>query len=124
MSRAALFDVDKTVVRVNTGRLYVKWRIARKEYGWREYLKMVRILTRYSLGIIDPEQVAANSLRTVAGYDEEQMRHEVRTWYQKSVRPEISRHASAEIERLRREGYLIALLTASMPYLTEPLAED
>ena len=28
--RAAFFDMDKTLVRVNTGRLYVRWRFARR----------------------------------------------------------------------------------------------
>lgn len=124
MRSAALFDVDKTVVRVNTARLYVKWRMERREYGLREYLKMTRVLLKYKLGTLDPEEAAGRSFRTIAGYDEAQMRSECRAWYEKIVRPHISRHARKEIERRRREGHLLALLTASTPYLTEPLAID
>ena len=35
MKPAALFDVDKTLVNVNTVRLYVRWRMGRREAGLR-----------------------------------------------------------------------------------------
>ncbi len=124
MTRAALFDVDKTLVTVNTARLYVKWRMGRREAGLLEYAKMTRVLLQYALGILDPEDTAQKGFRSVAGYDEPRMRDECRVWYQKIVRPHISGDALREIEKKRNEGYAIALLSASTAYLTEPLAED
>lgn len=124
MRPAALFDVDKTLVTVNTARLYVKWRIARKEAGFAEYLTMSKVLFKYAFGILDPEATAQRGFRAVAGYDEAQMRSECLGWYRKIVRPHISSDALRELEKRRRQGFVIALLSASTAYLTEPLAED
>jgi HAD superfamily hydrolase (TIGR01490 family) len=124
MRPAALFDVDKTLVTVNTARLYVKWRIGRKEAGLAEYLTMSKVLLKYALGILDPEATAQKGFRVIAGYDEARMRSECLGWYRKVVRPHISRDARRELEKKRSEGFVIALLSASTAYLTEPLAED
>jgi HAD superfamily hydrolase (TIGR01490 family) len=124
MKPAALFDVDKTLVTVNTARLYVKWRMARNEAGFAEYLQMSKVLFKYALGILDPEATARKGFRAVAGYDEAQMRRECLGWYRKVVRPHISSDARRELEKRRREGFIIGLLSASTAYLTEPLAED
>jgi HAD superfamily hydrolase (TIGR01490 family) len=124
MKHAALFDVDKTLVTVNTARLYVKWRMDRSEAGLGEYLQMSRVLLKYALGTLDAEDTARKGFRAVAGYDEATMRGECRAWYQKIVRPHISDDARRELEKRQRQGYVVGILSASTAYLTEPLAED
>ncbi len=124
MKSAALFDVDKTLVSVNTARLYVKWRMGRRELGVLEYLKMSRALFSYAIGTLDPEDAASRGFRAIVGHSESKMRRECLTWYAKVVRPHITRRGREEVERMRKSGRTLALLSASTPYLTEPLAED
>jgi HAD superfamily hydrolase (TIGR01490 family) len=124
VKQAALFDVDKTLVSVNTARLYVKWRIQRREAGLRDYLAMSRTLFKYSIGTLDPEVAAESTFRTIAGYPEARMREECRDWYHKVVRRHISSHARREVENCRKAGATCAILSASTPYVTEPLAEE
>ena len=120
----ALFDMDKTLVSVNTGRLYARWRMGRKEWSARDYARAMRYLLQYSVGMLDPQQAAAKGLRTVRGYEEEQMRDECRTWYEKVVRPHVSDHGRREVERCRERGMVVAILSAQTRYVTQPLAED
>jgi HAD superfamily hydrolase (TIGR01490 family) len=124
VKQAALFDVDKTLVSVNTARLYVQWRIRRREAGFRDYLAMSRALFKYSLGTLDPEAAASTTIRTIAGYPEARMREECRDWYHKMVRRHISKRARHAVEAARKAGATCAILSASTPYVTEPLAEE
>ncbi len=69
--RAAFFDMDKTLVRVNTGRLYVRWRFARREASWREVARATRWLAEYALGIVDPAEITDKALSTLRGVSEQ-----------------------------------------------------
>lgn len=124
MTKAALFDVDKTLVTANTARLYVQWRMSRREAGMSEYWLMTRTLVRYALGALDAEDAARAGFRTIIGYSEARMREECLSWYESVVRPRISAHGRREVERLRREGTVCAILTSATPYVAEPLAEE
>jgi HAD superfamily hydrolase (TIGR01490 family) len=124
VKRAALFDVDKTLVSVNTAKLYVQWRMGRREAGFRDYLLLTRTLIQYTLGTLDHEQAARYAIGTVAGYSEARMREECRDWYERVVRKYISSHARREVDRCLSAGITCAILSASTPYVTEPLAEE
>jgi HAD superfamily hydrolase (TIGR01490 family) len=126
---AALFDVDRTLVTVNTARLYVQWRLAEARLGqhkvsWLDYARVTKVLVQYALGTLEPEGAARHAFQTVRGYNEAQMRAECLAWYVRVVRPHISDRGRHEVAQKRSEGHVCAILSASTPYLTEPLAED
>jgi HAD superfamily hydrolase (TIGR01490 family) len=124
VTKAALFDVDKTLVTANTARLYVQWRMGRREAGLSEYWLMTRTLLRYAIGTLDAEEAARAGFRTIIGYSESRMREECLGWYKSVVRPLISAHGRREVERLLAAGSHCALLTSATPYVAEPLAEE
>jgi HAD superfamily hydrolase (TIGR01490 family) len=121
---AALFDVDRTLVTVNSARLYVRWRMQRNEASIGDYLLVSRVLLQYALGTLDPEQAARAAFPSVRGQSEAHLRQECLGWYDRVVRPHISLHGRNEVERCRKRGHLVAILSASTPYLTEPLAAE
>lgn len=123
-ARAAIFDMDRTLVRVNTGTLYARWRFRRREAGLRDMARVARWLTLYTFGAIDAEAATRSALRSVAGEDEAAFRELLAGWYRSSVRRHISRQARAEVERRRAAGDLLVVLSASTPYVVEPLAAD
>jgi HAD superfamily hydrolase (TIGR01490 family) len=124
MARAAFFDMDRTLVRVNTARLYVRWRMKRREIGLRTAARAMLWLAQYKLGVVDATSATTEAARALAGRDEASFAAECRTWYEETVRPHVSETARAEVERRRRAGDLCVVLTASTPYGTVPLAED
>ena len=121
---AAFFDVDRTVVRVNTANLYMRWRYRRGEASAREVLVVAKWMMQYALGWVDPQQVTARALGLLQDVEEESFRHECRDWYAAMVRRHVTAKARSEIERRKRDGYECALLTASTAYATAPLAEE
>lgn len=124
MTQAALFDVDKTLVTANTARLYVRWRMSRREAGFSQYWLMTRTLLRYAVGTLDAEDAARAGFRTIIGYSEARMREECLGWYKSQVRPLISAHGRREVDRLLQNGTVCALLTSATPYVAEPLAAE
>lgn len=121
---AALFDVDRTLVNVNTARLYARWQLSKRKAGPREYLALGRVMLQYTFGTLDAERAAASAFERVRGTSEAALRAECLDWYVRVVRPQISERGRREVQRMRSEGQLIAILSASTPYLVEPLAEE
>ncbi len=122
--KAAFFDMDRTLVRVNTGRLYIRWRFERGEASLADAARYSVWIAQYTLGVIDPTAVTRRAVRTLEGIREEDFRREVGQFFEEKVVPEISRDARREVERCRREGYKLVILTASTPYATQPLADE
>ena len=65
--RAALFDMDRTLVRIDTATLYVRYRRDVGEATWRDGLQVAWWMLQYTLGVIDAESVAEQALRSFKG---------------------------------------------------------
>ena len=124
MRRAAFFDVDRTLVRVNTGTLYMRWRFGRREARLVDVLRVSAWMMRYTFGLLEPDEVGRRALAMVSGMEEATFRRDCREWYEATVRPHVSAAARREVERRRDAGELVAILSASTPYAVEPLAEE
>jgi HAD superfamily hydrolase (TIGR01490 family) len=124
VKQAALFDVDKTLVSVNSARLYMHWRMGRQRARFTDYLRVSKTLFQYSIGTLEPEGAAREAFGNIAGESEAGMRAECRDWYQRVMRQHISSRGRREVDRCLKAGLTCAILSASTPYLTEPLAEE
>lgn len=122
--RAAFFDMDRTLVRVNTGNLYMSWRRKRGQASLRELLRVSSWMLQYTLGIVDAPRVTALALRGLAGVDEDTFRADCVEWYDAVVREHVTELARSAVEARRRAGYVPVVLSASTPYTVAPLAAD
>ena len=116
--------MDKTLVPVNTGIRYARWRVSRGEMKRTELLRILGWSFQYTLGLVDAQAVSAFAARTMAGIDEEGFREECRTWAVADVIPRLTDKARREVELRRREGYELVILSGSSPYAIEPLARE
>lgn len=123
-SRAAIFDMDRTLVTVNTGDLYVRWRYRRREASLRDVARFARWMMRYKVGLLDAASLSRRALAPLRGLDEARFRSELAGWYLAEVQQHISRAARREVEARRREGRVLAVLSASTSYAAEALAAD
>lgn len=122
--RAALFDMDRTLIRVNSGNLFILWKYRRNELKLRDLLRYAGWIGQYSLGWLDHAQVTGRAIRDMEGIHEESFVAECREWYAAMVRAHISDKAREEVARKRDAGYSVAILSAATPYATRPLAEE
>lgn len=121
--RAAFFDLDKTLVRANTGTMYVRWRVREREMGMRELVTASWWSLQYMLGVLDAERMVHAALTTLVGKEEAAFRDDCARWVKGEVLSHITDAAKRELAARRDEGYVCALLTSTSPYVADPVAD-
>jgi HAD superfamily hydrolase (TIGR01490 family) len=122
--RAALFDMDRTLVRVDTATLYVRYQRDRGEATFRDVARVAWWMLQYSLGVIDAERVAERALRSFKGKEETWLEQTCRTWFAEYVVEHVPEAARAAVRRHRDAGDLVAIVTGASPYAAWPLARE
>ncbi len=120
--RAALFDLDRTLVRKDTATLYVKWQ---RDVGLATTRDLVRTMwwvAQYTFGVLDTPAIAKRAIATLEGKPEQQMIDECERWYVSHVLPHVSGEGRRAVERHARSGDLVAIVTGATPYVARPLA--
>lgn len=124
MTIAAFFDMDGTILAVNSGTEYLRlmWRLGKMPLP-----KLVRggyWLAQYKLGLLDGARISEISLRDVVGDPEAEMRERCESWYARDLAPHIYDEARAAIQKHREAGHPVALLTSATQFAAEPLARE
>ena len=120
---AAFFDMDRTLVRENTGRLYVRYLRQRRKAKLGHSLRVAYWVLQYKLGLLDAEKATKRALRSMAGQLEAEHEALCRDWFRDMVSTFVSPRAREVVADFRSRGFLVAILSASSPYATRPLAE-
>jgi len=122
MPRAALFDMDRTLIRRETASLYARYQFERGEATWLDLARTFYWVTQYTLGVIDANAVADKALRGHKGLAESAMIARCDDWFSNHVERYIADRGRAAVERHRARGDLLAIVTGAMPYAARPLA--
>jgi len=124
VTTAAFFDLDGTLIRNNSARLYARWRRKRGEAALTDMLRFGVWVAQYKLGVVSPAEVGARALAQFRGVEEAKLRDEMLLFFEERVHPDIMDDARREVELRRAKGEVLAILTASTPYVAEPLAAE
>lgn len=120
--RAALFDLDRTLVRKDTATLYVRWQ---REVGLattRDLARTMWWVAQYTFGVLDAPAVAARAIATLEGKTEQSMIDECEAWYTSHVLPHVADEGRRAVEKHKHAGDLVAIVTGATPYVARPLA--
>jgi HAD superfamily hydrolase (TIGR01490 family) len=120
--RAALFDMDRTLVRKETASLYVRFQRELGEARRRDLARVTWWVFQYTLGVIDAPEVAARALMTLEGIHECSMSARCDDWFRRWVEPHVCDRGRRAVERHRERGDLLAIVTGASPYAARPLA--
>jgi HAD superfamily hydrolase (TIGR01490 family) len=121
---AAFFDMDRTLVRVNTGALWVKYLRRRREMSRLEMIRALTWLLQYKFSVLDFASVTERVAANMAGDSENELAEKCRTWVGAEVVPEVVPSARERIAHHRAEGHVCVILSSSSRYVTEPLAAE
>ena len=119
---AAIFDMDKTVLRVDTAMSWSRFLYARGELSRTMLVKAVYWTGLYKLALLDMEAVFTRLVADLRGDPESEMLAKCEIWYRDHVAPEIAPAARVAIEAHRRAGHAIVLATGSTNYAAGPVA--
>lgn len=124
MRTAAFFDLDGTLLTVNSARLWVHRERRLGRVRKRDVAQAALLLGGYSLGILDMERALKTALLPLRGKPEAEIRKETQVWWREDVRPFIAPGAHAVLAGHRRRGDLLVLLTSSSRYASEMAREE
>jgi HAD superfamily hydrolase (TIGR01490 family) len=122
MKLAAFFDMDRTLLRCNSGSLYVQWLRGRHEISLLRTARALSWMAQYKLSVLDMEAVTAKLVSEMAGELEAETIEKCLLFFETLVQPQVAPRARQIIDEHRRAGHLVAILSSSNPYITEPLA--
>jgi HAD superfamily hydrolase (TIGR01490 family) len=121
---AAFFDLDRTLLTVNSGALWMKRERRLGRISRLQYLEGTIYLIGYKFNVIDMDRVMVKALSTVKGEREETVRKWTQDWYREEVAHLAARGAWPVLERHRSAGQRLVLLTSSSPYESEVASEQ
>ena len=122
--RIAFFDLDKTILSVNSGVLWVRREMALGHLSKRKALRAMAWLARYHLGFASAEAMMAEAVAHVMGTSSSELQQRTARFFEEEVRSTYRPGAREAIEQHRREGRALVMLTSSSNYLAELVAQE
>jgi len=120
----AFFDMDNTVLRGSSGRLYLRYLRGRGLLSWPQWLAIGWHVSNYMIGITDFPHLMARLMLQVAGADEAEAWRISEAWFREMVRDFITDEARECIDRHRQLGHRVAIVSAATSYAVAPVARD
>ncbi len=120
----AFFDMDRTLLRVNSARLWIAFERREGRLGTADALRGLAWMLQYRLGIVDMEAVSRRALGLARGETARALAERCARWYASWVRPTVAREAVARLEAHRTAGHRPVILTASTTFAARPLARE
>jgi HAD superfamily hydrolase (TIGR01490 family) len=121
---AAFFDIDGTLLSVNSAPLYARYLRQIGRARRRDLLRTAFYLLQYKLNLLDIDRAIERAGGMIAGQREEDVAAFCDRWYREVVRSYVVPGMCAIVEQHREAGHALALLSSSTSYLAAPLARD
>jgi HAD superfamily hydrolase (TIGR01490 family) len=119
---AALFDMDNTLLRGDTGMSWTRFLYRRGDLPASMVAKVVYWSALYKLAVLDMEAVVTRLVADLAGDSEAEMIEKCAVWYREDVERLVAPAARVAIEHHRAAGHTIVLATGSTIYAARPVA--
>lgn len=118
---AAFFDIDHTVLEINSGSSWVSYQRRSGQLGGWRLVQAIGWLVQYRFGMLDFEAMTKKILVHYEGKPVQPIYDEVDRWFQAEVAWAICNEARERIADHRAQGHVIALLTSATPFLADPV---
>ncbi len=115
----AFFDLDRTLVDVNSGKLWIRSELKAGRLTYRDALKGVWWLFRYSIGHHDLDHAYKSAVRKLEGASEDVVRQRTLDWFARDVAHRVRPGALAALAAHRTAGDRLVVATSSSPYAAE-----
>jgi HAD superfamily hydrolase (TIGR01490 family) len=120
---AAFFDVDHTLIEVNSGRKYIEHLWKHDEISVADALKAIWWLAQYRLSLLDYDAATAEVVKGYAGQKLRDIEAKIGQWYREEIEPTICKESYERIAWHKQRGHVTVMLTSGATFSTEPLRE-
>jgi len=114
--------MDRTLVRVETASLYVRYQRDIGEARWMDSLRVAWWVLLYTFNLIDAPRVATRALAQLEGMTETALAARCDDWFRIYVAQHVSDAGRLAVRRHQSRGDLVAMVTGASPYAARPLA--
>ncbi|MEX1362527.1 MAG: HAD family hydrolase [Nannocystaceae bacterium] len=118
----AFFDIDHTVLEVNSGTKWIGHQWSHDRMTVPELLRALWWTVQYRFGLLDYDAMAG---RVIAGYRGQPiapLEDEVAQWFEDEIAATICVEARQRVQQHREQGHTLALLTSTTRFLSAPVA--
>ena len=124
MTSAAFFDLDKTLIEVNSGRLWFQRERAEGRLPLHHALEAMMWGQLYNMGLLHGRTALQRAVRGLKGQEEAVLAERTRHFYEADVVSTIAPGARAVLDQHRACGEALVLLTSASIYLAELVREE
>ncbi|MBV6494735.1 MAG: putative phosphatase [Turneriella sp.] len=119
----AFFDLDETLLSKNSGRIF--WDYCNKNgfYTPTENALLGISLLKYLLRFDDTEDFVRGWAKIFAGWSEDKMLAISKKFFNEAIYPIMRPAAIDEVEKHKKSGGKVVILSASTPYICNPVGE-
>jgi HAD superfamily hydrolase (TIGR01490 family) len=120
----AFFDLDRTLISINSGQLWIRRELALGHLSRRKAAQAAVWIAQYSLGLARLEETVERAIEAIRGSSGEAFDARTESFYQRQVRPAVRPGALLAIDAHRRSRDRLVMLTSSSNYLADRAARD
>jgi HAD superfamily hydrolase (TIGR01490 family) len=120
----AFFDLDKTLLAVNSATLWLRRELALGHVTRMQALRASLWIARYHLGFVSMQDAVLAAIAQLAGTPVQPLLERTTVFYEEQVRPLYRPGALRALEGHRGAGDRLVLLTSSSGYLSELVSRD
>ncbi|MEN9797944.1 MAG: hypothetical protein RL653_1640 [Pseudomonadota bacterium] len=120
----AFFDLDRTLLAVNSASLWVRREFAEGNITKWQALQAASWLLRYKLGFGRLEDVLEGAVGKLAGVSDDELRAKSTRFYQEQLRTQFRPRAREVLEQHRSAGDRLVMLTSSWGHLADLIAGE
>lgn len=119
---AAFFDIDHTVLEINSGTKWVGYQWKTGRMSPTELMRALWWTGQYRLGWLDFDSMSARVIAQYQGQAVEPIEREVAEWFAREIEWAICTQAREHVARHRERGHVVVLLTSATRFLSWPVA--
>jgi HAD superfamily hydrolase (TIGR01490 family) len=115
---AAFFDLDLTLLSVNSAKVWLRHMWKQGELKPLDLVRSVSWMVQYRFALLDLTEVIKRTLKDLEGYVEADLEAQVAAWYAVEIKHLYYKEALALVEEHRQKGHRLFLATGSSPYMS------
>ncbi len=119
---AAFFDMDRTLLRVNSGTLWAKHELLAGNISPRQFGRVAIWNVLYHLSVIDIETAFTEAVAHYRGKEYDALQREAKRWFLADVAHHLRPGASRALEEHRAQGHPVVLLTSASAFASRVAA--
>lgn len=113
---AAFFDLDRTLLGVNSGTLWAKHELLNGNISPSQFGRVAVWNVLYHLSLIDIHTAFNQAVAHYRGRHYDDLQHETKRWFLREVAHHLRPGASRALDQHRRDGHQLVLLTSASSF--------